>query len=80
MIADTLVYEKNNNEIRLAALDNGSMVEFDIYNENNAVEGNIYLGRIKKKINLANNHTGFLVDIGDEEEAFLHEQALHPIM
>ena len=72
MIANTLVYEKNNNEIRLAALDNGSMVEFDIYNENNAVEGNIYLGRIKKKINLANNHTGFLVDIGDEEEAFLN--------
>ncbi len=72
MIADTLVYEKNNNEIRLAALDNGSMVEFDIYNENNAVEGNIYLGRIKKKINLANNHTGFLVDIGDDEEAFLN--------
>ena len=72
MIANTLVYEKNNNEIRLAALDNGSMVEFDIYNENNAVEGNIYLGRIKKKINLANNHTGFLVDIGDDEEAFLN--------
>lgn len=72
MIADTLVYEKNNNEIRLAALDNGSMVEFDLYNENNAVEGNIYLGRVKKKINLANNNTGFLVNIGDKEDAFLN--------
>lgn len=72
MIADTLVYEKNNNNIRLAALDNGDLVEFDLYNESNAIEGNIYLGRIKKKLDLANGHTGFLVDIGDEEAAFLN--------
>lgn len=72
MIADTLIYEKNGNSVRLASLDNGQMVEFDLFNENNAIEGNIYLGRIKKKIDLANGHTGFLVDIGDNETAFLN--------
>ena len=72
MIADTLIYEKNGNNVRLASLDNSQMVEFDLFNENNAIEGNIYLARIKKKIDLANGHTGFLVDIGDEEAAFLN--------
>ena len=72
MMADVLVYEKNGNEVRLAAVDNSRMVEFDLYNESHAVEGNIYLGRIKKKLDLANGHTGFLVDIGDDEEAFLN--------
>ena len=72
MIADTLIYEKNNETVRLAAIDNGTMVEFDLYNEKNAVEGNIYLGKINKKIELANGHFGFLVDIGDSEPAFLN--------
>ncbi len=72
MIADTLIYEKNNNKVRLAALDDTKMTEFDMYDENNAIEGNIYLGRIVKKINTANNHTAFLVDIGDNELAFLN--------
>ena len=72
MIADTLIYEKNNETVRLAALDNGNMIEFDVYNEKNAVEGNIYLGKIHKKIDLANGHFGFLVDIGDSEPAFLN--------
>ena len=72
MIADTLIYEKENNTVRLAALENGNMVEFDLYNENHAVEGNIYLARIRKKIDLANGHKGFLVDIGDTELAFLN--------
>ncbi|MBE6451476.1 MAG: ribonuclease E/G [Alphaproteobacteria bacterium] len=72
MIADTLIYEKNNETVRLAALDNGDMTEFDLYNEQNAVEGNIYLGKISKKIELANGHFGFLVDIGDNELAFLN--------
>ena len=72
MIADTLIYEKNDETVRLAALDNGDMTEFDLYNEKNAVEGNIYLGKISKKIELANGHFGFLVDIGDSELAFLN--------
>ena len=72
MKADTLVYEKNGDEARLAALDGGKMVEVDIYNENRAGEGNVYLGKITHKLELANGHTGFLVDIGDGEEAFMN--------
>ena len=72
MIADTLIYEKNDQEVRLAALDGGTMVEFDLYNENHAIEGNIYLGKIKKRIELANGNSGFLIDIGDDELAFLN--------
>ena len=40
MKADTLVYESNGDETRLAALDGGRMTEVDIYNENHAGEGN----------------------------------------
>ena len=72
MKADTLVYEKNGDEARLAALDDAKMVEVDIYNENHAGEGNVYLGKITHKLELANGHTGFLVDIGDGEEAFMN--------
>lgn len=72
MKADTLVYEKKGDEARLAAIDEGRAVEFDFYNENRAGEGNVYLGKIVHKLDLANGNVGFLVDIGDSEEAFLN--------
>lgn len=71
MKADTLVFEKNGNQGKLGALQNGSLIEFDLFNENNASEGSVYLGRIVRKIELANGHTGFMVNIGDSKEAFL---------
>ena len=72
MKADTLVYEKKGDEARLASIDEGRAVEFDFYNENRAGEGNVYLGKIVHKLDLANGNVGFLVDIGDSEEAFLN--------
>lgn len=72
MKADTIVYEKKNNIIRLAVLDEGKMVEFDSFNENAAIEGNVYLGRITHKLELANGKTAFKVNIGDEQDAFLN--------
>lgn len=71
MIIDTLVYEKNSNEVRLAALSDGKLSEVNIYRDDRAAEGNVYLGKIVRKIELANGHTGFMVNIGDGEEAFL---------
>ncbi len=71
MRADTLVYEKKGEKARLAALSEGRLAEFDAYGENRAAEGNVYLGRIVRKLDLANGHTGFLVNIGDGQEAFL---------
>ena len=71
MKADTIVYEKKDNIVRLAVLSKGQMLEFDTFDENTAVEGNIYLGRITHKLELANQKTAFKVNIGDSKDAFL---------
>ncbi len=68
----TLVYEKKDDEIRVAALEDGRLAELAVYNDNRAAEGNVYLGKITHKLELANGHTGFMVNIGDKEEAFLN--------
>lgn len=72
MNADTIVYEKKNNLVRLAVLENGQMVEFDMYDKSLAVEGNIYLGRLTHKMELAGGGVGFKVNIGDVTEGFLN--------
>ncbi len=72
--ADTIVYEKSGIDACLAVLDNGSLREFEVFNENEAGEGNVYLGRIVKKITLSENKYGFMVNIGDNKEAFMNAQ------
>lgn len=72
--ADTIVYEKSGEDACLALLDNGNLREFEVFNENGATEGNVYLGRIVKKINLSEDKTGFMVNIGDNKEAFMSAQ------
>ena len=71
MKADTIVYEIKDGVIRLAVLSEGQMVEFDTFDENTALEGNVYLGRITHKLELANQKTAFKVNIGDSRDAFL---------
>lgn len=71
MKADTIVYEKKEGVARLAVLDEGRLVELDTFDENMAVEGNVYLGRIVHKLELANGKTAFKVNIGDTTDAFL---------
>ncbi len=72
--ADTIVYEKSGIDACLAVLDNGALREFEVFNENEAGEGNVYLGRIIKKVNLSENKYGFMVNIGDNKEAFMNAQ------
>ncbi len=72
--ADTIVYEKSGIDACLAVLDNGALREFEVFNESEAGEGNVYLGRIIKKINLSENKYGFMVNIGDNKEAFMNAQ------
>lgn len=72
MKADTLVFEKKGNQVRLAALDNGKLAELVLYDDARAGEGNVYLGKITHKIELANDRYGFKVDIGDGQDAFLN--------
>ena len=72
--ADTIVYEKSGIDACLAVLDNGALREFEVFNESEAGEGNVYLGRIVKKITLSENKYGFMVNIGDNKEAFMNAQ------
>lgn len=72
MKAEKIVYDRNDGASGIAVFDDKGLMEIDIYNENRALEGNVYLGRIVKKISLANDKYGFMVDIGDKKEAFLN--------
>ncbi len=72
MKADTLVYEKKNDVVRLAILDSGRLVEFDTFDKSQPVEGNVYLGRLTHKLELSNGGIGFKVNIGDTVEGFLN--------
>lgn len=72
--ADTVIYEKQDQDACLAVLSNGKLCEFELFNEGGATEGNVYLGRIEKKINLSEDKTGFMVNIGDDKSAFMSSQ------
>lgn len=72
--ADTIVYEKSGNDACIAVLNDNKLTEFELFDENGAVEGNVYLGRIVKKIDLAENKYGFMVNIGDDKDAFMSAQ------
>lgn len=72
MKAQKIVYDQNDEAFGIAVFDDAGLAEIDIYNESRAIEGNVYLGKIVKKINLAHDKYGFMVDIGDGHEAFLN--------
>ena len=72
MKAQRIIYDRNDEAFGIAVFDEKGLAEIDVYNESRAIEGNVYLGKIVKKINLANDKYGFLVDIGDGHEAFLN--------
>ena len=74
MSIDTIIFEKNNAIIRMAELENFELKEVIFANENSASEGNIYLGRITKKIELAHDKIGFFIDINDGHDAFLNAE------
>ena len=71
---DTLIYEKNNETIKFAGLNQKRLDLLEIIDLSKAVEGNIYLGRISKKIDLANGKVGYFVNIGKEKEAFINAE------
>ncbi len=74
MSADKLVYENKNQIIRIAGLKDGVLETLEIVDLNKAAEGNIYLGRVTKKVELANGKTGYFVNIGDVREAFINAE------
>ncbi|MBQ7632603.1 MAG: ribonuclease E/G [Alphaproteobacteria bacterium] len=72
MKAEKIIYDRNDEAFGIAVFDTSGLAEIDIYNDRRAIEGNVYLGKIVKKINLADDRYGFIVDIGDGHEAFLN--------
>ena len=74
MSIDTIVYEKKNASFSLALLEDGGLKELAFGNENSAAEGNVYLGKITRKIELAHDKVGFFVDIDDGRDAFLNAE------
>lgn len=74
MSIDAIIYESKNSTVRIALLSNGRLEEIEIAAENKATEGNIYLGRICRKIDLANDKIGYFVDLGSGREGFLNAE------
>ncbi len=72
MKARKIVYDKNDEVTGLAVYDDSGLMEIDIFNEKRALEGNVFLARIEKKIHLANDKYGFMVNIGEGIQAFLN--------
>lgn len=74
MSIDTIAYETKNAATRIALLGGGELKELEIVEENRAQEGNIYLGKIARKIELANGKQGFFIELGEGREAFLNAE------
>lgn len=72
MSIDTIVYDKNSSVSGIALLENGKLAELEIITENQAISGNIYLGKISKRVSLINDNEGFFVSMGDGQEGFLN--------
>lgn len=72
MSIDTILYDQKGGNGRIALLENGRLKELEFVKENGVAEGNIYLGRIVSKVDLANGKEGFFVEIGDVRPAFLN--------
>lgn len=71
---DEIVISKNGGVVRVAGLYEKDLREFWLYDEQKANEGNIYLGKIVKKIQTANGKEGFFVDIDDDKSAFINAE------
>ncbi len=74
MKIDTVLYEKKNAETSIALLSGGRLCELEITADGKAAEGNIYLGKITRKIDLAHDKVGFFIDINDGHDAFLNAE------
>ena len=72
MTVDTIVYEKGNAYTTIALMNEGRVKEIEIIDNAKAAEGNIYLGKITRKMDLANGRHGYMVDIKDGKDAFFN--------
>lgn len=78
---DTIVVEEKNDVKKIAGLQNGELREFVIVEKDKVNEGNIYVGKIVKKISTANGNEGYFINIGENRDVFLNaeEYGLEPL-
>lgn len=69
---DTLVFEKKDALSAIALLGNGELKEIEFSDSSKVSEESIFLGKVTHKLDLANGKVGFLINIGDEQDAFLN--------
>lgn len=74
MTTDTIIYDKNSAVTGIALLENGRPAELEIITGSQAISGNVYLGKINKKVELAGGREGFFVNLGDGTEGFLNAE------
>ena len=74
MTTDTIVYDKNSTVTGIALLENGNPEELEIITGSQAISGNVYLGKISKKVMLAGDKEGFFVNLGNGLEGFLNAE------
>ena len=72
MSIDTIVYEQKDGLNQIALLKDSGLVEYMQFSDNGIAEGNVYLGKIVGKTELANGKVGYFVDISDRQPAFLN--------
>lgn len=71
---DEIIIQTKDGVMQIAGLENGRLGEFVIYDEKKANEGNVYLGKITKKIQTANGKEGYFVNISASKEAFINAE------
>lgn len=74
MSIDTIVYDKNTAVAGIALLDDGKPAELEIITAGQAISGNIYLGKINRKVSLAGDKEGFFIDLGNGLDGFLNAE------
>lgn len=70
---DVIVLEEKNGVKRIAGLEKGVLRELIIHDEKKINEGDIYIGKIVKKISTANGKKSYFVNVG-KEEVFINAQ------
>lgn len=73
-MTDVIVYEQKTSQTRIALMNKGELCGLEIIEAGKALEGDIYLGKITKKIDLVHDKVGFFVDINDGRDAFLNAE------
>ena len=76
MKARKIVYDKNDDATGLAIYDDSGLMEIDIFDAKRALEGNVFLARIEKKIRLANDKYGNNALVIIEEGRIIASNAL----